>query len=35
MQKERHQFSADVGVTFTGLGVGVSGQLQPKGKYLM
>jgi hypothetical protein len=35
MQKDRHHFSADVGVTFTGIGVGVSGQIQPNGKYLM
>jgi hypothetical protein len=34
MQKEKHHFSADGEVTFTGAGVGVSGQIQPNGKYL-
>jgi hypothetical protein len=35
MQKEKHHFSADVGVPFTSAGVGVSGQIQPNGKYLI
>jgi hypothetical protein len=35
MQKEKHHFSAEGVVTFTGAGVGVSGQIQPNGKYRM
>jgi hypothetical protein len=35
MQKEKHHFSADGEVTFAGAGVGVSGQIQPNGKYRM
>jgi hypothetical protein len=33
MQKERYYFSADAGVIVTFTGVGVSGQMQPSGKY--
>jgi len=34
MQKEKHHFSADGEVTFNGVGVGFSRQIQPNGKYL-
>jgi len=35
MDSKKVYLPADVGVTFTGTGVGVSGQIQPNGKYLM